>query len=169
MANFGEAAAQEDLERVMSWAQHVIHHATTNNHMPELVLAIISRETRGLNVIGDRGHGHGLMQIDNSSFQPAEQRQWCQEWIKKGMDPGEGIRKGCEILRDKRMHLVRAGIGLPPDEFLRAYVAAYNTGEGNVLRCIREGLDVDAFTANHNYSKDVLERMKVFQKALVGL
>lgn len=165
MSKFGAEAAREDLKRVLQWRDSAIHHGTNNNHPPELVLAIISRETRGLNVIGDHGHGHGLMQIDNR--QSKDMAWWCQDWVEKGMDPDAGIQKGCEILRNKRMALVRLGVQLDREEFLRAYVAAFNTGEGNVLKSVRAGLDVDTTTAFHNYSKDVLARVPVFKEALL--
>ena len=46
---------------------------------------------------------------------------------------------------------------------LRAALAAYNCGPGNVLKAIRNGLDVDFYTAHHDYSKDVLNRAGFFQ------
>ena len=35
---------------------------------PEILLAIASRETNMRNIIGDGGHGYGIMQIDDRSF-----------------------------------------------------------------------------------------------------
>jgi hypothetical protein len=46
---------------------------------------------------------------------------------------------------------------------LRAAVAAYNCGAGNVLNAIRNGHDVDFFTAGRDYSKDTVSRAGWFQ------
>jgi hypothetical protein len=46
---------------------------------------------------------------------------------------------------------------------LRAAVAAYNTGPGNVEKSIKAGRDVDSSTAGHDYSKDVFSRAAWFK------
>jgi hypothetical protein len=40
--------------------------------IPEILMAIASRETNMRNIIGDGGHGYGIMQIDDRSFP-----EWC--------------------------------------------------------------------------------------------
>ncbi len=47
----------------------------------------------------------------------------------------------------------------------RAAIAAYNCGEGNVRKAIEAGIDVDAPTAGHDYSRAVL----AFAEAYRGL
>jgi hypothetical protein len=71
---------------------------------------------------------------------------------------------GARVLSGKRRFLSQNGVG--SDVLMRASVAAYNSGEGNVLRAIRRGLSVDAFTAHRNYSADVLGRAAVFSELL---
>jgi len=48
---------------------------------------------------------------------------------------------------------------------LRAAIAGYNCGPGNVLRALggTPARDVDYFTAHRNYSADVLNRASFFQ------
>jgi len=46
---------------------------------------------------------------------------------------------------------------------LQSAVASYNTGAGNVLRAVRDGRDVDFYTAGRNYSSDTLNRAGWFQ------
>ncbi len=137
-------------------------------HRPEVLAGILMRETRGgesklLDKPGPEGrgdrdatgiyHGHGLMQIDDRSF-PA----FCQseDW----KDPAKNIAFGARALDRKRRFLSQAGV---PDALLeRAAIAAYNCGEGNVLKVYRAGQELDARTAGHNYSKAVLEYAEVY-------
>jgi hypothetical protein len=46
---------------------------------------------------------------------------------------------------------------------MRAMLAAYNCGCGNVLRALNAGLDVDYFTSHRDYSADTLNRAGFFQ------
>jgi hypothetical protein len=54
---------------------------------PEILLAIASRETNMRNIIGDGGHGYGIMQIDDRSFP-----EWCNSGLWK--DVNAAIQKG---------------------------------------------------------------------------
>lgn len=47
---------------------------------------------------------------------------------------------------------------------LRAALAGYNAGPGNVLNDIRAGRDIDHHTAGGDYSKDVLKRAGWYQQ-----
>jgi hypothetical protein len=93
------------------------------------------------------GWGRGLMQVDYGS-----QKSWLasHDWT----DPLTNVRKGVEILLGKRDYLA-AHTELEGDELMRAAVAAYNTGEGNVAKSVANGLDPDSTTAEGNYSRDV--------------
>jgi hypothetical protein len=46
---------------------------------------------------------------------------------------------------------------------LRAARAAYNCGIANVLRALRDGADVDFYTAGRDYSADIMRRAGIFQ------
>ena len=99
---------------------------------------------------GDGGHGRGLMQIDDRSFP-----EFCagEEW----KDPEPNVGFGCEVLAEKRAY-IRKRLILGADDELRATVAAYNCGQGNVLKVLARGEDVDARTTHKDYSRDVLDR-----------
>jgi len=122
-----------------------------------LLLAIASRESNIQNILGDGGHGRGIMQIDDRSFPDfANSGRW--------RDPRLNILMGARVLSGKQRFLSQRGV--EGDLLRRGSVAAYNSGEGNVLRAIRRGLSVDAFTAHQNYSADVLGRAAVFSELL---
>lgn len=96
---------------------------------------------------GDGRHGHGLMQIDDRSF-PG----FCksEDW----KDPAKNIDMGARILAEKKRFL--ATKGFPAALLERGAVAAYNCGEGNVLKAHLAGKDIDIRTAGHNYSARVM-------------
>jgi peptidoglycan hydrolase-like protein with peptidoglycan-binding domain len=129
------------------WIPYVEKAAKRYHLPPSLLMAVMSRETNGHNVVGDYGHGRGLMQIDD--------RSWG-SWLSShhgGMDPASNIMKGAEILRGNIDYFhgnVRYG------------VAAYNCGAGNVSSALAHGHSCDYYTANGNYSADVLHRRKWF-------
>jgi hypothetical protein len=100
------------------------------------------------------GFGRGLMQIDFDAFEFARSETW--------KDPRSNILFGCQVLANN-ISLIQKRTSLDGQELLRAAVAAYNCGAGNVLTAIRDGRDVDFFTAGRDYSKDVLNRAGWFQ------
>jgi len=136
--------------------------ADRHNHRPEVVAGIMMRETEGglskwcnppgPACLGDNGHGHGLMQIDDRCFP-----EYCagSEW----KDPASNIEFGCRVLADKRAYLrnhLPNGWGLMDDWLERAAIAAYNCGEGNVRQAIKRSEDPDSRTAGRDYSRSVL-------------
>lgn len=105
------------------------------------------------------GWGRGLMQIDYKWHEFARTGNW--------QDPKENMAFGCEILATNLDSLTK--LGLPSDGLLRAVLAAYNSGLGNVKKALRKGLPVDYYTADGpdadklgDYSEDVLIRAKLF-------
>jgi hypothetical protein len=109
-------------------------------------------------------HGFHYMQIDIGSYP---------SFIASGdwKDPLKGYKKAIEVLEGKRIYLFAAGgkfkpNEFPPDMLYRAITAAYNCGEGNVAKVLREGKDVDARTYNHDYSKEVW-RFRELYKSIV--
>ncbi len=99
------------------------------------------------------GWGRGLMQIDYASHPFAQTGDW--------RDPAANIAYGGDILGQNYDYFRRARYaGVDP---LRAAIAAYNCGIGNVERAINAGEDVDARTTGRNYSQDVLRRAAQFK------
>jgi len=101
-----------------------------------------------------RGFGRGLMQIDFDAFDFARTDKW--------KDAKSNILFGCQVLTNN-ITLIQRRTSLDGEELLRAAVAAYNCGAGNVLNAIRDSRDVDFFTAGRDYSKDVFNRAGWFQ------
>lgn len=71
-------------------------------------------------------------------------------------------RYGASVLVEARGFL-RKRAALSGRGLLRGALAAYNCGAGNVLRALRQGVDVDFYTAGRDYSQDVLDRAGFFQ------
>jgi hypothetical protein len=134
-----------------------------------IVMAIASRETNMKNIIGDGGHGYGIMQIDDRSFP-----DWCHSGIWK--DAKAGIIKGATVLDSKR-ESIRLGqgkklkvggvsftgkSGLTAAELLQTSLAAYNSGLWAYYSLSKFG-DPDRKTTGKDYSRDTLARAAVFR------
>lgn len=158
MAKYGTDAAAQDLKRVLKFKDAILTAAAASRVRPAAVAGILSRETRGLPAyfIGDHGHGHGPMQIDDRSF-PAI----CQEYRAGKKTNEEMISFGAQVLRQKAMFL-RQNPRVPHTILEQAAIAAYNCGEGRVQRIILSGKNIDSATTGGNYSADILERAVFF-------
>ena len=138
----------------------------------EILLAVASRETNMRNIIGDSGHGYGLMQIDDRSFP-----DWCHSGAWK--DAQAAIKQGASVLDNKRetirhgqgQHLSVGGQGftgksdLTDHELLQTAIAAYNSGLW-AYYCLTVDGDPDRRTTGHDYSIDTLARASAFQDLL---
>jgi hypothetical protein len=101
------------------------------------------------------GFGRGLMQIDFDFHEFARTGHWA--------DPNSNVEYGCRVLADYR-EFMRRRTGFQEAALFRAMLASYNAGPGNVLRALRDGRDVDFYTAGRNYSEDVLARADFFRE-----
>lgn len=121
-----------------------IHEAADKWNLPRfLIFAVGSRETNLNNETGDGGHGRGIFQLDDRSHTIP--------------DPFP-----VEEQAETAAHMLHGLIEQWPGD-IRAAVASYNCGAGNVLDAQRAGLDVDYYTAGRDYGSDVLERMHWLQ------
>lgn len=97
-------------------------------------------------------HGFGYWQIDTGSYLA---------FIKSGAwkDPYKTCMKAIEVLEEKRIYLAQnLDFGkIDLHTIHRAITAAYNCGQGNVLKALNKGYDVDRYTHNGDYSKMVWE------------
>lgn len=124
------------------------------------------------------GWGRGIMQVDYGSYA---------DWLlsHNWQDPITNVRKGAEILINKmRFFQARPAAGarvtlsasdaqrrgvqpgtypdprpLVGDALARAAIAAYNGGEGNVLKSIASKARFDSTTTGGDYSDDVVARV----------
>lgn len=141
-----------------------------HNIPPERLLAIASRESAMRNIVGDSGHGFGLMQIDIRTDPSVKEM---------GLEPAWNISRGAELLNEKRSWILAnqnqeiklthsAGIVsfiVPEikDDFLldRLAIAMYNVGAWAVYH-FTKNRDIDYSTTGRNYSADVLGRERIF-------
>jgi hypothetical protein len=158
MANWTEADIEAQMKKIVAsgWIPYFEAAAQRHGLPVELLLAIASRETNLCNIRGDfrNGiyHGYGLMQVDIGT-----EKAFCDSWTAEAVQPS--VECGAKILAGKRDFLKSKGI-----TDLRAVAAAYNTGEGNVLRSVTSGADPDRTTTGGDYGRDVLKRMAIFAK-----
>lgn len=101
-------------------------------------------------------HGFGFIQIDIASFP---------EFVNSGdwKDPLKCYTMSISVLEGKRKYIQSHFTSLEGYALERTITAAYNSGEGNVAKCLKEGVDVDTRTANHNYSKQVFEFREIYK------
>ncbi len=100
-----------------------------------------------------RYHGYGFVQIDTGSYP---------DFINKAplSDYTAYLKKAVEVLEEKRRSIMCAGFNagsLGDEYFMRAILAAYNSGQGNAVRSLRLGRDVDVTTYQGDYSKEVMK------------
>jgi len=130
-----------------------------------IIAAICDRESgggvylipRGPGGKGDKGFGHGLMQIDS---------RYHAKWIQKTAwwEPEENILYGARLLRENLDYF-------KGDEF--PAIAAYNCSRAKVANFVNmcwtdinvRNVLIDRLTTNDNYASDVLERAEKFRAA----
>lgn len=139
--------------------------AAQANVPPSIICGVGSRETEwGLSPAldvpgpggkGDHGHGRGLMQIDDRSHEFARTGKW--------QDPEANILYAAKVLTQSANYISKKFPSLKGEALLRATLAGYNCGPGNVAKALSKGLDVDYYTAGRNYSRDTVDRAGWFQ------
>lgn len=156
---------------VAQWMPHFREAGELHGLCPYLLAAMCSRESgggvfltpRGPEGTGDRGHGRGLMQIDDRSHQAFLVRR-LPDGRPAWQDARENILYGASLLAEYRKAL---GGELP------AAVAAYNCGVERIRR-VRALLAPDALpevrlkafdgcTTGRDYASDVLARWASFR------
>ena len=103
-----------------------------------------------------KGFGRGIMQIDYDAHEFARKGEW--------RDPGKNIAYSGKVLGNNIKLLAKRMPGLKSIDLLRASIAAYNCGAGNVMKALGAGRSVDFYTAHRDYSRDVLSRAGWFQR-----
>jgi len=168
-----------DFKRIMeSWA----------DKMPDITLsiicAIVSRETlwgwaSAYKINGHRGegdpdgrgdysqrrgedspryHGYGYFQIDIGSHQGfISTGKWSIPSLALEYVLNAVLWPAWERFKNE-----------PAARRLKATIAAYNAGAGNVAKQLKKGTDVDLATTGRNYAADVLDRARVWDKWLSG-
>jgi hypothetical protein len=118
-----------------------------------LLWAVASRETMMKDVIGDEGHGRGLMQIDDRSHGA---------WL-KAHGAGDAGKPYVADAIDYAGELLEKSIGegrrrgVAEGDLLKFALSAYNAGAGGADSGYKQG-DSDLKTTGKNYGADVLKR-----------
>ena len=153
----GKPDFRELPELMRKWAPLVEEAAKKHDLPPAFIAAVIDRETDGgHNEIGDGGHGHGLMQIDD---------RFHEAWLSKhdnGLDPKSNIDFGASLLRGN-LDVAIHDLKLKGQAALKFAASAYNAGVGGAESGLRRG-NSDLFTTAPPYGHDVLEKMKLYEK-----
>jgi hypothetical protein len=171
----------EELEAAARQGDAIDEAAARAGLAPAVIVALGSRESRlGLALAprgpagtadfvqrphpaGDRrgslpadgaGFRRGLLQIDYDAHAFAREGDWH--------DARANLAFGCGLVAEAKSFLRRRTM-LSSRALLRAALAAYNCGAANVLRALREGADVDFYTARRDYSADIMRRAGFFQ------
>ena len=101
-------------------------------------------------------HGFGFWQIDIRSFPEfIENVYW--------KDPQKTAIMAVSVLDGKDKYLRKYKLRIGAELYDRAVVAAYNCGEGNVEKAILRGYDIDHYTYNDDYSKEVFRMKKIYE------
>jgi len=135
--------------------------------MTWILAAIDSRESRfGLALdgdgLGDAGHGHGEMQIDDRSH-----AVFCASGRWRDLAASlEYVHKNVIVPAFNYLGDHFEFFGEDYAALFRGAIAAYNCGPGNVRKAMEAGQDVDARTTGKDYSADVIERAMALKEAL---
>ena len=150
-----------EAQRLIQWPPEVT--AAMSDLGPDwfayVLMGIASRESRmGLaldkNGLGDKGHGHGIMQVDDRSH-----ASFCASgnW----RDLGASLEYVCNYVIYPFYNYLANHFDLLNNDYgnlFWASIAAYNCGPGGVYKAIRKGLHWDTYTTNYDYSTDIMYR-----------
>lgn len=100
-------------------------------------------------------HGYGFTQIDIHSFPDFVQSG---DW----KDPGKVYAKTIAILQWNQKYLTDRFAILNGDSLKHYITAAWNCGVGNESKAISNAYDPDAYTAGHDYAKQVFEFIDIY-------
>src|SRR4051812_26353921 len=101
MANIAGHQLRQQQQRAIErgWIPFFEEAAEQFDFPVDVLMALASRESNMTILIGDSGHGYGLMQIDN---------RYYGDWVATGAwrDPRESILMGAQVLAEKRSYIL---------------------------------------------------------------
>jgi peptidoglycan hydrolase-like protein with peptidoglycan-binding domain len=154
-----QLAEQVNRARTRGWAP-IMRSAEVRHNLPAgLLLAVASRETDMEDVVGDKGHGRGIFQIDD---------RFHADWLAAHGAPGRTTTPRLEDAADFAASMLASNLvfakqhGVPARDRLRFACSAYNAGAGGALEGQQSG-DCDRKTTGGDYGRDVLERLAAIQ------
>ncbi len=126
------------------------------------VLAVASRETNMRHMLGDGGHGVGIIQIDIRYHEIAARMKADGTWK---THPAPLIDYGVRLLRTNCQAVRARYPAYTPWQCLKVAASGYNCGITKALRNSGEG-DSDLGTTGRDYGRDVMERMAALEELL---
>lgn len=163
--------AVADLPHLEKLRPLITELAAQHGLQPSIVAAVCSQETRGGRpefLIGDAGHGHGPMQLDDRSKRQ-DVKDACQAYaatVAAGApDHRPVMALCCAILAESYATALRwqRTRDTPTGQRERFALAAYNTGPRNAEIGWEKFKDCDHFTAGGAYGAHVLERARALR------
>ena len=151
--------------RHTGFAPKLEQHATALGFPTAFFFAIASRETNCQNILGDKQHGEfhgvGIVQID-IQHQIARQARDSGSF-KTNPDPL--IEFGAHILADNIKRASQKFPSLDTQHHLKIAASGYNCGIERAISGQQQG-DSDLHTTGHDYGRDVLSRMAMFEELI---
>lgn len=139
--------------------------ATSHGLPVPFFFAIASRETNCINELGDfaKGefHGVGIVQID-IQHPIARAARDSGSW-KTNPDPL--IEFGAKTLQDNIKRATQEFPNLGEQQHLKIAASGYNCGISRAITGAQHG-DSDKLTTGHNYGRDVITRMAIFEELI---
>ena len=150
--------------RNTGFADKLEQHATAHGFPTAFFFAIASRETNCQNILGDFQHGEfhgvGIVQIDIQH--PIARQARDSGSFKTNPDPL--IEFGAQMLEN---NISKANQSFPDStaqEQLKVAASGYNCGIERAISGQQQHGDSDVHTTGHDYGKDVISRMTVFEE-----
>jgi hypothetical protein len=151
--------------RHTGFAAKLEQHATAHSFPTSFFFAIASRETNCLNILGDPQHGQfhgvGIIQID-IQHPIARQARDSGTWK---TNPEPLIEFGAQMLKDNITRAEQRFPNFNAQQHLKIAASGYNCGMGNAIAGALHG-DSDIHTTGHNYGRDVITRMSIFEELI---
>lgn len=151
--------------RHTGFADKLANHAAQHGLPVPYFFAIASRETNCINELGDfqggEFHGIGIVQID-IQHDIARQARDSGSW-KTNPDPL--IDFGAGILANDIAAAKQAFPAFNQPQWLKIAASGYNCGIGSAIAGAKNG-DSDRPTTGHDYGRDVMTRMAIFEELI---
>jgi len=165
MPNKAEILNQLHSLRHTHFDEMLTNHAQAHGLGPSFFFAIASHETNCINELGDfqggQAHGVGIVQIDIQhpiALQARDSGSWK-------TNPEPLIEFGAQLLAANLQQAQQAfpSLGLPQQ--LKIAASGYNCGMQHAIAAAQSG-DSDKMTTGHDYGRDVMTRMAIFDELI---
>jgi hypothetical protein len=165
MATKKELLNQLHSLKLTGFAEKLAGRAQAHGFPAPYFFAIASRETNCINELGDfhngEAHGVGIIQIDiqhDIARNARDDGSWKTH-------PEPLIEFGAQLLAHNIQAAREAFPSFTEQQHLKIGASAYNCGPSRAIDGARHG-DSDKMTTGHNYGRDVMTRMAIFEELI---